>query len=411
MPRRVVVVGCGIVGACAALELARKGFAVTVLERLPAPGRGSTRRSSAVIRCHYGEREAIKLAHEGRATWEAWAEHLRLRRTRARFVRSGVLFLLREAAARPSGSALGLKPEASGADLHRIVRGLRALGVGCDLLRGRALREAFPFFAFTGPAEVGLVEPDSGYVAGPREAVLDAVESAAAAGVRFRFGERLLAVDTTDGDPPRILGVRTTRGRLPAEALVNAAGPWSAEVNLLARCPLPLATVPLGQTVVEVALAGPPEPRLPAMIDLRHGFYLRPSPSGVRLGGALPRDHRDFRTKPDERTDPRALRAFAREKVAALRARWPGARVRGMHAKPALYDWTAADGYPLIDRTDVEGYFVAIGTSGAWFKGAPAIGRIVADLVEDPGTRRARLPRTGHLLDLPVLSRRRAPIG
>ncbi|HKB16059.1 MAG TPA: FAD-binding oxidoreductase, partial [Planctomycetota bacterium] len=374
-------------------------------------GRGSTRRSSAVIRCHYGEREAIKLAHEGRATWEAWAEHLRLRKTRARFVRSGVLFLLKEASARPSGSALGLKPEASGADLHRIVRGLRALGVGCDLLRGRALREAFPFFAFTGPAEVGLVEPDSGYVAGPREAVLDTVEAAAAAGVRFRFGERLLAVDTTDGDPPRILGVRTTRGRFPAEALVNAAGPWSVEVNLLARCPLPLATVPLGQTVVEVALAGPPEPRLPAMIDLRQGFYLRPSPSGVRLGGALPRDHRDFRSKPDERTDPRALRAFAREKVEALRGRWPAARVRGIRPKPALYDWTAADGYPLIDRTDVEGYFVAIGTSGAWFKGAPAIGRIVAELVEDPGTRRVRLPRTGHLVELPALSRRRAPIG
>ncbi|MGH7150632.1 MAG: NAD(P)/FAD-dependent oxidoreductase [Planctomycetota bacterium] len=410
MPRRVVVVGCGIVGACAALELARKRFAVTVLDRLPAPGRGSTRRSSAVLRCHYGEREAIKLAHEGRSTWEAWAEHLRLRRTRARFVRSGVLFLLEEAAVARRASTLGLKPEASGADLQRIVRGLRALGVGCDLLRGRALREAFPFFSFTGPAEVGLLEPDSGYVAGPREAVLDAVEAAAAAGVRFRFGERLLAIDTTDGDPPRLLGVRTTKGRIAADALVNAAGPWSAEVNLLARCPLPLATVPLGQIVVEVALAGPREDRLPAMIDLRRGFYLRPSPGGVRLGASRPRDHRDFRSKPDERTDPRALAAFAREKVEALRARWPAARVRGIRPKPALYDWTAADGYPLIDRTDVGGYFVAIGTSGAWFKGAPAIGRVVADLVEDPEIRRARLPRTGHLLELAVLSRRRAPI-
>jgi len=36
---RVVIVGCGIAGMCAALALARKGHHVTVLERdTPPPG-------------------------------------------------------------------------------------------------------------------------------------------------------------------------------------------------------------------------------------------------------------------------------------------------------------------------------------------------------------------------------------
>jgi len=405
-----VVVGCGIFGASTALELARRRFAVTVVERARAPARGSTRRSSCVIRCHYGEREAIRIAHEGRAVWRDWASHLGLRTTRARYVPCGVLFLLREGPDRGEGGALGLKPEASGKDLERVVAGLRALRVGCDLLRGPALREAFPFFSFATRGEVGLVEPDSGYVAGPREATLDLVEAARKAGARFRFGERVLAIETEGGDRRRVVAVRTSGGRLSADVVVNAAGPWSHEVNLLARCPLPLVTAPLGQTVVEVSLAGPREPRLPAMIDLRHGFYLRPSPSGVRLGGALPRDHQDFRARPVERTPAKLLAAFAREKVAALRRRWPAARARSARPLPALYDWTAADGYPIVDRTDVEGYLVVIGTSGAWFKGAPVLGALVAELAANPGARRVRLPRTGHVFDLAVFSRRRAPI-
>jgi glycine/D-amino acid oxidase-like deaminating enzyme len=408
--RSAVIVGCGIFGASAALELARRGFAVAVLDRRPAPALGSTRRSSCVIRCHYGARDAIRIAHEGRAIWSDWAQHLGLRRPRARYVACGVLFLLREGTPRLAAPTLGLKPEASADDLARIVSGMQEMGVGCELQRGGALRRAFPFFDFASRGEVGLVEPDSGYVAGPREATLDLVEAGEKAGARFRFDETVLAIETTGGDRPRVAAVRTTRGRLRADVVVNAAGPGSHEVNVLARCPLPLVTAPLGQTVVEVSLAGEPPPRLPAMIDLVHGFYLRPSARGVRLGAALPRDHRDFRARAVERTDAGVLGEFAREKLAALRHRWPGVRVRSVRPLAALYDWTAADGYPVIDRTDVEGYLVAVGTSGAWFKGAPVVGEILAELAANPDARRVRLPRTGHVVDLATFSRRRAPL-
>jgi glycine/D-amino acid oxidase-like deaminating enzyme len=411
VPDRAVVVGCGIVGTCTALELARAGFSATVVDRLAGPARGSTRRSSSVIRCHYGEPETVKIAAEGRAIWADWPGYLGLRRTRARFVPCGVLFIHPEGRSRGEGSALGLKPEASGGDLEGKAARMRALGVRCALLRGRSLREAFPFLAFAEKGEVGLLEPDSGYVADARSATLDAVDACRSEGVRFRFGERVLAIETVGRDRRRVAAVRTARACLPADVVVNAAGPWSHELNLLARCPLPLSTVPLGQTVVEVSLAGRPEPRLPAMLDLRGGFYLRPSPGGVRLGAALARDHVDFRARAVERTPPSVLQAFARETVAALRRRWPAARVRSVRPRPALYDWTAADGYPLIDRTDLEGYFVAVGTSGAWFKGAPVIGRLVAGLASNPGLRRVRLSRTGNTLNLAIFSRRRSPIG
>jgi sarcosine oxidase, subunit beta len=73
-------------------------------------------------------------------------------------------------------------------------------------------------------------------------------------------------------------------------------------------------------------------------------------------------------------------------------------------------DWT-----PIYDRTDRQGFYVAIGTSGNQFKNAPVVGRVLATLIDavesghdhDAEPVRLRLPRTGLEVDLGTFSRRR----
>jgi glycine/D-amino acid oxidase-like deaminating enzyme len=401
---RAVVIGCGIVGASTALALARRGWSVTVVDRAPGPGLGSTARSSSVIRCHYTHEEAIKLALEGRRVWQRWGEWLGIRRPRARYVASGVLFLFGRASGARPALGLGVKAEVAPGYVRRMVALENRLGVGCALLRGRELAARFPYYAFDG--EEGLYEPDSGYVAYPDEAVADLVQAARRRGVRFAFGARVTAIETS-GEPRRVVAV-VARRRHAADAVVNAAGPWSHEVNLLARCPLPLTTAPLHQPIVEAELEAPADVPMPATADLASGFYLRPDPRVFKIGAVLPRDHLDFATHADAAADPRALARFARERLASARRRIPGLTLRRIRVRPAMYDWTVADSYPVIDGTDVAGYFVAVGTSGAWFKSGPVIGELVAQRME--GRTRMRLPLSGGALDLRVFSRARAPI-
>ena len=48
-----VIIGAGLIGTATALELARRGHRVTVVERMPEVGQGSTAHSTAIIRQIY----------------------------------------------------------------------------------------------------------------------------------------------------------------------------------------------------------------------------------------------------------------------------------------------------------------------------------------------------------------------
>ena len=61
--------------------------------------------------------------------------------------------------------------------------------------------------------------------------------------------------------------------------------------------------------------------------------------------------------------------------------RIPEIELTDIETKVAFYDWSVSDSYPIIDATDVEGYYVAIGTSGAWFKGGPVMGEMMAEKI------------------------------
>ena len=175
------VIGCGIVGASAALELARRGWEVTVLDREGGPGRGSTSKSASVVRCTYTHPEGIKLAFEGLRVWQNWATYLGHRPT-AWYRPVGVLFLYEEKGAETAAKtgALGVKPEMSPREMRRRISMMKKLGVRIQLLKTRALKKRFPDLVFG--KEAAIYEVDSGYVVYPQQAVEDVVEAGRRAG-------------------------------------------------------------------------------------------------------------------------------------------------------------------------------------------------------------------------------------
>ena len=93
-----LIIGAGVIGSAIACEMARAGWEVTVVDKAPEAGYGSTSSSSAVIRTYYSVYESCALAYEGWAHWRDWATHVDLPPDRplARYVETGCLVVKAE---------------------------------------------------------------------------------------------------------------------------------------------------------------------------------------------------------------------------------------------------------------------------------------------------------------------------
>ena len=98
--------------------------------------------------------------------------------------------------------------------------------------------------------------------------------------------------------------------------------------------------------------------------------------------------------------------------------RFPDVQMGPLKGVADLYDVTVQDWYPIVDRTDLPGYYVCIGTSGSSFKTAPVLAMLMTDIIEScEGGRDVDekpvdlvLPRIGVTIDTRFLSRLRGAI-
>ena len=174
---------------------------------------------------------------------------------------------------------------------------------------------------------------------------------------------------------------------ISAPVVVNAAGPWSSELNRLAGVTAEMAvpTRPLRQEVHVV-----PSPDGFSMddggvmvADMDLGYYSRPQPGGTLLvGGVEPDcDPLEWLEDPDEASPTPTVECFEAQ-VWRLARRLPDLAVPHRPTGLAgVYDVTP-DWLPIYDRSSLDGFYLAIGTSGNQFKNAPLIGQMMLDLVD-----------------------------
>ncbi|MBL1109036.1 FAD-binding oxidoreductase [Streptomyces sp. 5-8] len=424
-----VVVGVGVIGAAVALELARTGRRVVAVDKSGGAGHGSTSASSAIIRFNYSTWEGVATAWESRHCWTRWAEHLGTVRGPglAAFVRTGAVLLDAPGSGTPEVIALF---ERAGVPYERWdAATLRGRIPGIDAGRygpPRSLRdEAF----FSGPeGELGaLFTPDAGFVDDPRLAAQNLADAAARNGARFLFHRTVVEVLRSDG---RVAGVRLADGTVvTAPVVVNAAGPWSGAFNRMAGvgAEFTVGVRPLRQEVHQVAAPVPgggataPGPGGagttpgPVVADVDLGTYVRPHGGHFLIGSTLPAcDPMEWLDDPD-RCNPHPTPTGFDTQVTRAARRFPLLRVPNRPTGIAgVYD-AADDWAPLYDRTDLPGFYVAMGTSGNQFKNAPLAGRFLATLVDrveaghdhDHDPLRYTGEHTGLVVGLAAFSRRR----
>ena len=297
--------------------------------------------------------------------------------------------------------------------------------------------------------------PRTGYVSDPLLACRNLEAACAATGLAsFRYGSsdggggggggggghgEVTAI-RKDGSGGRVVGVRTAAGEeLRAPVVVNAAGPHSCQITALAFAPdvdvnggdravrpndMRVSTRAMRQEVAYVPSPAGVDQEADGVVtaDFDLGVYWRPEVGGTMLvGGMEPAcDVAEWVEDPDA-LDSAALSEDWTNIVYRAALRMPGMAIPNSSSGAgivALYDVTE-DFIPVYDRGALDGYYMAIGTSGNQFKNAPAAGELMAEIITqceggrdvDADPLQHELKLTGHVLDASLFSRLRAQDG
>jgi glycine/D-amino acid oxidase-like deaminating enzyme len=220
----VVVVGAGFVGSTTALELARGGARVTIVDA-HHPGWGASGRNIGYVWLHTRSAGVqMELAAAGRRMYDELVEDLE------------------DFEFRPCGGMTYFFEEQ--ADYFpAFVQERREAGLPMELLDGAAARKACPLL----PDRVAGAtwNPLDAHVHPARLATALA-RAAETAGATILLETPIQALEVEGG---RCLGVRTAAGTMHADRVVVAAGAWSTQ--LLEPLGLPLPIVPMRLQVAE----------------------------------------------------------------------------------------------------------------------------------------------------------------
>ena len=421
-----IVIGAGVIGVCTGFELAKRGYRTLNVDRQAAAGSGSTCNTCAIIRLHYSTPDGCAMARESYFHWLDWGRYLGVpdEMGLAKYVNTGCLVVKND----------------RNRDLVNVMAALDELHVAYEDLGAAEVAARFPwidtraygppvtpesdrFGAPTGGRIRGAVYvPESGYIDDPTLACHNVQRACEARGGEFRFGAEVVEIlrevgpgagmgdsgGRPDGNPPgpagcpdvrvavegpaggpdvRVAGVRLADGTtIRAPVVVNVGGPHSAIINGMAGVleGMKIGTRPLKQEVCHVPAPADMDYHqiAPLISDGDIGCYSRPTTGNhILIGSEDPEcdvlewvdDPDDYNTGFTRQWETQVMREAQRVKGLGI----PG-QTGGL---VDLYD-VSDDWIPIYDKSDLPGFYMAVGTSGNQFKNAPVAGKLMAELIE-----------------------------
>ena len=346
-----IIIGSGVIGLSAAFHLSKRGLKVLVLEK-NFPGSGSTTRCIGGIRQQFSTEASIKLMQESMKQFQQMEEEFGFS---VEFHQGGYLFL--------AYSQVDLD------SFKTVARLQKSLGLDIRIL---SVQECLEIVPCLNPENLlGCVySPDDGQ-AYPFKVIAGYIQEIRKARSVIRS---FVEVTKMIVEGERIMGVILKGGeKIFGDTVINAAGPWAGEVGQMAGVELPIFPEK------HEALITDRQKRLfeTMIVDYRpDGCYFQQLINGQIIGCYTPIPNqpgtdtgssKEFLIEMSKRT----IRLIPELNRAKVLRHWGGS-----------YSMTP-DGSPIVDKTDITGYYVAAGMSGHGFMFSPAIGKYMSDIIID----------------------------
>ena len=352
----VIIIGAGSVGCPAALELAARGLSTLAIDRYASAGQGQNKAAIGGVRATHSDPAKITLCTHSLEVFKSFEE------------RHGI-----DVGWKPGGycfPALDPKVEAT---LKKILPIQKASGLEIDWIGPDEVARRVPGIVTDGLFG-GTYSPGDGQVS-PLAAANGFQRVAERQGAEFRFGERVVAIET---EGRKVVAVRTDRDRYATERLVVAPGAEAHEIGELIGLDLPV--VPDSH---EAGITAPVAPFLdPLVVDLRPGpegrtanFYFGQNAEGQVIFCYTPLElfigtDRESTSEFMPVVANRLIGVIPRLRHALVRRIWRG-----------LYPMTP-DGLPIVDLSPThDGVALAVGMCGQGFMMGPGVARMVAELL------------------------------
>ena len=374
----VVIIGSGIVGSSVAYHLAEQGCTnVLVIEREAHQGKGSTGKSMGGVRAQFSTSVNIQMSLYSIDFFAKFDELMGY-----------------PADYRPHGYLFCATSEAHLDYLKANSERQTSLGVNnVELVSREEILEMVPQLRAEDILG-GTFCPTDGFV-DPHSVMMGFMLKARERGVRLWLDTRVTGIEVDPhlnarvdtgiagaspaprleaGVARRITGVTTTRGFVSTPIVVNAAGPWAAEVAAMAGSDLPVE--PLRRQLVPTEPFDQLPKRFPMVIDMSTGFHFRREGKGILLAWNDPKETPGFKTDFDP-TFVEKILTRAANRVPCL----ADAEVNPQRAWAGLYEMTPDHHAIIGPAPNVEGLYFVNGFSGHGVMHSPAAGRIAADLI------------------------------
>ena len=347
----VVIIGGGIVGTSIAYHLGKRGMRQVVLLEKGRLGEGSTGRCLGGIRYQFSTPINIRFSLESFRSFQNFQEELGVD---PEFKRTGYLFL----ATTEGGEEI----------LRKNIPLWRRFGIPVELLGPEEIRTRWPFLNIA-DLLCGSYCAEEGY-AGPYEVLTGYVKGAQRAGVQVHEGVEARKILVEGG---RVAAVYAAQERISCRWVVNAAGPYAAQVGDLAGIEIPVK--PLRRQIFTTAPYNGIPKIIPLVIDLERGWYIRREREGFLLAG--PQDEESsLNVALDSGLEARAWSSEnALHRIPALEEM----EINGGWA--GLYEISPDQHAILGEAPELGGFICANGFSGHGFMHSPLTGRLVAELI------------------------------
>jgi glycine/D-amino acid oxidase-like deaminating enzyme len=357
---RIIVVGAGINGVTASIELKKRGHEVILIDPgpLPHPLAASTDISKAVRAAYGADEEYTELAERSIKLWRKWNEEFGIEL----YHETGVMFVRRRE----------MKPADFEYESFKLLRQR-----GHKVERMNSAQRRFPAWN-PGLFRDGVLEWEAGYAESGR-VVATLIQRASSIGVELRSSSRFAHLDECDD---RVEGIFLDNGeRIAADRIVMAAGAWTPYL-------LPFTKKFFRASGQPVFHLKPPRPELFAPerfpvfgADITTtGYYGFPlNRDGIVKianhgpGREMSPDSPQRAVTSEEEENLRKFLSWALPELAEAPV---------VYTRLCMYCDTHDGNFWIAPDPEREGLVIAAGDCGHGFKFAPVLGQIIADAVE-----------------------------